>query len=976
MAVFDRSTKLIDLIKPGVTPNSEDRGVSWIQNLEKFESSWKVRPGFGTRAVLDSCLTTGKEAFGNYPVGIDRHLGSFLIRDTSFGHAQIISVFRMNAYTSDFRRSEESFDNWKILAQYRSLYTVFIYDLETDDRWEVPLHLHTSEMGAEIPDRHGVYESVRSDNFESDYQVWIDAGQNELGPNREFNADDEEFFWFAEQKDSAGRTILHFGSKRAGAWIYTPIDPRYAEKTWRQRRMSVQGVYTSDYRDPYAESSCVRPLPVRDGIFAVDGLTYLTQDEFSKPQAVCVLDNRLVYAVDNVLYFSDPEDANAILDGNVQPFQAKIVAVAPTLGNLIVWTEDDRTFYYNPAKGDLISGGRTTEISDSVGILGPNAWVNVEGAIIWVAKNGIYRNYGNTSVNRISKPIQDFFEDGISNPLLNYYTANGASAGDEPQPTSFYQWNAISQTGVNLSYEPSAGQVFINLPELRLSFILEDGGYHFWNYESVVSMSGSSPIVQAQRNLPRPWILAHGNSVFAVTDVREQSQTDTTNYDESATGFDVKNRSFAICELGRGGALDASIVDQEDRRIFTGEWFDNGQNEAVTSAVRDRGFFFINKPIKIAKNYEFNWANTFVSASDASPMYIPIELVPSKSDVDIEPHGTDNINNISMEFKFDNTHWKPYLNESATNNYEVVFDLPPERLGARGAYFIGSADDTLEQGIWVEDSSSGNGDPDGDTIRIELVGASGSHTTSPNFGFISRYRNPICRLAFRRVTGSNDDTFALGIETITANTLDSRAIQSSLAVRVWEDQTRAMLTSQPIDSVQAVDWVYTGEEINSGESGFMMKARGVSMDVESSGNAGLQSGDPGQAGWPLRIFNSVISTNYKQYAAQLLDFATSPNALIKVTKNAIRKRMGDNANATNTATFNELAEWGSHSDSATGNFLIGDAEVDNIKTSVGVKGDKVVAQMFGHMLSPAEKFRIAAARVYARIMKGFRRKGR
>ena len=107
MAIYDKKSKMLDLMKPGITPNNSDRGVSWIQNMQKDEDSWKVRPGFGTVARLDTSMTTGKEQVDGFPVGLQRHLGSYLIRDTGFGHKQMVSIFRAQVYTTDFLKSDE-----------------------------------------------------------------------------------------------------------------------------------------------------------------------------------------------------------------------------------------------------------------------------------------------------------------------------------------------------------------------------------------------------------------------------------------------------------------------------------------------------------------------------------------------------------------------------------------------------------------------------------------------------------------------------------------------------------------------------------------------------------------------------------------------------------------------------------------------------------------------------------------------------
>jgi hypothetical protein len=984
MAVFDKQSKMLEILPQGMNPSAADKGASWIQNMEKQQGSWQTRAGFGTIAILDSQMTTGKEVVDGFPVGLQRHLGSHMLTNTNFGHKQVISIFRSNVYTSDYLNNQStSITLSKQITQYRTIYTAFIYDITTDDYFEVPLMERTSQTTNLLSDRHAGLETSIGTRLGMDYQSWIDAGQNEEGDNREFNTDDEEYFWFAETKDAATRNILVFGNARAGVWGYSPIDPRNSVRSYGQRRMSINAAYTQDFKEPYGEVSCIFPIVGKDGLFVVDGFTYLTEFELGKPQAACTLDRRMVYAVDNVLYFSDPEDLNSIVDANIQGFPARITAVAPTLGNLLVWTEDNKTYYYNPAQGDIISGGRTTCISDSIGCLGPNAWTNVDGAIIWADKSGFYKNYGNTTVSKISDPLDIFFQKGVSNSLINYYTESGATIGTDPQPFTFYDWNATTQVGVNITYEPKHGQILFTIPKLLLTFVLEDNGYHVWNYQSIVSDDGSVPVVNGVNNIPNPWLLTDVGEIYIVSDVRTQSPVDTTVIMEAATGYNTQEHSFAILKQGRGGALDASLDSQfEDRRWFTGEFRNSLINEETSSAdFRDHATFYINQPIAIPAGYSMYWGGTTVADTDYSPMWVPIELVPYKNDITLAPYTPANITEWYLEFKFDNTHWQPYINQNGINNYEAIWNLPSERLGAVGAYFLQNADDTADQGVWVYDSVNAIPSATGDTIKMHIFGAAGSHTTSPEFGFIPHHRNPVIMLPFKRkTTNGSADTMSMGIEPIIAWHTSAAQAERGVQCIVWDDQIKGMRTTwAEYESTQAVDWCLTSPEVHSDEAGFMLKARGINIEIESSGNATLQAADPGAAIWPIRLFNVLTTTNYKLYAVQLLDFITDPVGLIKVAKNAIRNRIGTSAIQT-TATFaNTTAQgpvWGDFNDTTAGNLLIGDEQYDNIKTSNGVKGDRIEVQMMGHVMSPAEKVRIGMAKLFVRLLPGLRRRGR
>jgi hypothetical protein len=99
MAVFTKESKMLEILPQGMNPSAADRGASWIQNLEKMQGSWQTRAGFGTIAILDSQMTTGKEVVDGFPVGLQRHLGSHMLTNTNFGHKQVISIFRCRMST-------------------------------------------------------------------------------------------------------------------------------------------------------------------------------------------------------------------------------------------------------------------------------------------------------------------------------------------------------------------------------------------------------------------------------------------------------------------------------------------------------------------------------------------------------------------------------------------------------------------------------------------------------------------------------------------------------------------------------------------------------------------------------------------------------------------------------------------------------------------------------------------------------------
>ena len=1023
----DRLTKMPSIIAGGMSPSKADSGVPWIQNMQLNKDSFEVRPGAGVICQWDSMLTAGKYPDDELKVadlGLEKHLGSHLITRTSFGHKQVVSVWRAKLVPSNMQRSdaaETATDGSQDeLISKRKLYVVKIYDLTTDEMWEEVLHDHTAQEENLLFRRHGNYETslAAPGSGNSDRQTWTDAGVNEGEFGQQFNNDAEEYFFFTELEGQDRSVRLFFGSARAGAWMYSPCDFKASDYQFRERWPQVGAEATCDWREPYSESPVCTPVRVRPGSFFDEGkgLTYVDQATFGKPQAACTLGNRIVWAVDNLLFFSDPEVPNAIITTNVQAFPSKIIGVAPTIGNLVVWTAN-ASYYYNPTPGDIISGGTVTTMSSSTGILNPNAWVTVNGAVIWIDKNGIWKNYGNVTASKISDPLDIFFvESGMSNPLTNYYTQNGAgNPALQDQPIVFYNWTPDTWAGVNAAYNPTKRQIFFNIPVLNICLVLEEDMWHLWNFESVVSVFDPGgefdpfPIVKGQRNMPFSWILTDfTKDVYLVAGKVEQDWIDQTNpgglspppvSDQSQT---VK--SGFLCKFGRGGAVDRTLEYlKEDRRRVIGEYQKQygTAEEPVEETTRKQPWTYFDKLRKIPTNYEFNWPNIFppytkVEPTDISPVWQPISFVPWENFLLPSP-GFLNVTDIQIKFRFDNTHWEPYINPTPAppgSGAEIIYNVPPERLGSLAAYNLNTANPggLPPLGVYVTDAA-GVPDPTGNTIWINIRGSAapaGSWAGWPYFNFTPRFKNQLIELAFKRKAATiTDNVYDLGISFLYAEyTIDPIFITYYTPAYVWKEHTPADNPSyQPENKkFQAVDWCYQGESID-GEDETVVKLRGIMTVLAGSNNGDALAGQ-NWSSWPVRLFNALFTTNYKQFSAQFVDHkTTNPTAIVKFLKTTLRDRVQPAALPADPAQILQPPIWGLTPDNQIvwaspgsqaniDNMEIGDAPQDEIRASADVKGERVAVQLFGHMMNPAEKLRIASAKAVVRLTGALRRKGR
>lgn len=1022
MAIKDSDTQVISVIQMGMTPNEADFGVPWIQNMQQRQSAWETRGGFGVIDQYDTKLNAGKVSSegGAAPtqitdLGLEKHLGSYLIKNTSFGHRQVVSVWRAKCFVNNMV-TDVQLSGDKLLVQKRKVYVVRIYDLDTDEHWEEILHNHTSQEENLLFRRHGNYETSIGYQSVYDRQIWTDAGVNEGEFANQFNTDKDEYFYFTEVLGQDASVRLIFGSGRAGAWVYSPCDFKAAEYQFREKWPQGQTDATCDWRDPYSESPVIQPIRVTNGDFwdAGQGREYVDQATFGKPQAACVLGSRVVWAVDNYLLFSDPEVPNAIIDANIQPFPDKIVAMAPTLGNLLVWTEE-ATYYYNPAQGTeagLISGGSTTTVSTNVGCLGPNAWTLMDGAVLWIDKTGIWKNYGNVTATKLSEPLDLFFvNSGFSNPLTSYYTTNGnADPNSFEQPSTFYDWTTEAQAGINVSYNPSQKRVFFNIPYLNIAIVFENGGFHIWNFQSLVStrydviFEEYVPVVQVQQNLPFSWILCDNNrEIFMVSGIVEQVWDDDTKVaGATATLRSQILRSGMLLGYGRGGGIDRTLEYlREDRRRAVGEYSqEDGQEDLPdVELARDKGYVYFDKLRSIPVGRSFVWTESHVSPivqitnRDSSPCWLPINFVPYSDYAHLD-NGL-NVTDIQIKFKFDNTHWKPLinLNNSLTNTNEVCYNIPPERLGSRVAYDIGAADTATQVGVYVTDNA-GAADPNGNTIWINIRGTpyAGQWAGAPNFSFCPRFKNPLIELGFKRkdaLPPPNGNVWDMGIRymygkfDLTAPPVGP-ATSYYAPSRLWHDH---MPTDNPDyqpdgTNFQAVDWMYQGKSIIPSDDS-VIKLRGVNAVLQSSSIGTPYVGKNWDA-WPVRLFNILFSTNNKQFSAQFIDETqASPKAVLKFLKTTLRYRVQT------TTTPQTLAQpvwndpgilWASAAVAglppSDGDFQIGDGPQDNIRASADVKGEGVTFQMFGHIMNPAERLRIPVAKAFIRTIGSLRRKGR
>ena len=725
----------VELIAGGTEGRPAERG-RWVQNMwrPKGSPNWQTRPGFGQMTQLDTTLRSGIST----EWGISKHLGSHLVQ-TTWGAEQIISVFLVNARTGT--NTTDSSSRWG------TYYSVSIYDTNTGNHYEQVLFRHTSENKTAA---FGKFNNPRMYNWYGNYET------NETYDNQSFLFGVDEPFYFTLFQNK-----LYFGNRFTGLLCYQPVDIR------ESRDQTVDSTEQVHWVKGYSEDCLVTQVVPVDGK-AIDALVYLQAANIPAPVAVAVLGNRFVIATEDTLLFSDANSPNNFIDGNgvVVPSQNPVVGMAEVGINLMVFTESE-TMLFQPSQGGLVSPGRFTVVSRNVGCLSPRAITSVGSTVFWADTNGIYTTSNGLKIDELSIPINDFFKGGITCPLNNYLTASGAaSPSTDEQPRTLYRQSDEEDVSIAFSQEYEA--LFVSYPNSNALWCFNQGGWSLWPVESTVKESGGSAVVGVQQNITNPYVVTGTREVFLVGSVDTGTFTSATTRAES-----IYNASYYIMQLGRGGALDRSVLN-EDQRLVYGQF-----NKRLTSAVGDSRAYF-GKP-----SYD----------AATSKWLIPLEIVPDYSGGMAQP------TNISFKFGYDSARWTPAASAI----------IPPERfylsVGAALTYTVDAATSTI-------------------TITVA--------SASP-LNFASKQRNPFLLIPIAPANSTQtllDYGFDFTVGGAVAQLSDG-VNTSDMSVYVWNQHFGPLNADDSV--AQPVDWAYKSQQIGI-EGADHVKARGVFARMVSHGS--------------------------------------------------------------------------------------------------------------------------------------------
>lgn len=925
-AYKDEPQTEVEILTDGIKANSVSKG-SYYQNVWKRKNAWEVRAGFGQVAQYDGTLGYND---GSTPYGFSKILGSQIFH-TDFGHTQIVTLLMGTSFTGN-TRSAEGYDR----GQWSTYYTLSVFDVTTQDRWEELLTRHTSESNnAAMPMSmmHGAYETTVEPEY--DFKAVVRAEEGRA--------------YFCEFQD----TML-FGTPKLGLWCYVPA------MFMATRSMQFDALRTRNAPLGYSESPRAFPITPKDGQFSV-GVAYLQLGAAPTPVDVCAWNNRVVYAAGRTLYFSDQGNPHSIQGLAVQGLQLQndITAIAEVFDNLYVFT-DSETCVFRPdtqtASGNPCGPGASfRRISEVVGCIGPQAHCATTDGLLWASRVGIHTSTGQYDLNTISGDIQPLFDEQLANPLQNFFTtaATGFVASDVSKLIMEYDWSDVSD--VSVAYNDLWKMAIVTVPALKIALVRQDStGWYVWNFETMVNQYGvESFTVGVTSNMMVDAILTMHGDVYAVGGIETFTPDDHTiaGGDGAAVNENAPSGSYFITQLGRGGGLDRSVEESDDRREFAG-WYEQLSLGATVGAA-----IWIDKGVPVPQGYVLPQG----AMVGSDPTWL-VPIVFSAADGTVFQ-----VDHLEFDVKFDNTHWQPiYAPGQTVLTSRIDAVLSPER-GASAECFGLTAITMVPGTAEVQVYQGGVADQNGNTIRIRWTGTSSvaPYTSKPYMNV--RPYNPAVLLWIPMQRVDNQPVQSMGWDTGLARQFNG---VNSMFLYVYAYHERDNKGKHTADDVaQAIDWTIKSDQIGLDAQAQVM-ARSLFTRFLTHGK-GVSSIVPA---WPFGLFNTVLSSDWKDWASQIVDFGTYENT--QQTKTPLRNRMLDSSANMAPRTFDNTARWSSTATPSTGNFLVDDEQVDVISISDGVRGENVSWMMFGHIMNRAERLAVQSATAVLRVLGGRRRIGR
>lgn len=898
----------LDLLSAGVNVTSIDKstGNSWAQNVLYKDGAYQVRPGYGTLARYSTTLNAGRNTSSGQadptPVAGYTSLLAATAITTNQGHEQVLAVLGVRCYSSDYQ--EDSSGAWADpLGQFLTSVVLSVYDVTTDRRQEYLFLNKTADLVSDndlsLTQVKPHFQTCRSLDRQSALRATPTSAS------------------FVHLND-----VTYIVIPDVGVWYYRPVDP--VDVNTEGVHQAVQTVNTSHWQS-HGEPSALSHMIPANGPFT-ESYTYFSPSTFPAPTCGAAMGNRIVWAKDRTLYFSDPDAPNHIIANNVYviPSELPITALQATQDRLVIFTES-QVYLYQPSMQDALqSGGRLVEVSVGLGALSQNHTTKFLDSVCFVSQSGVHLITG-TEAKDLSEPIASWFQNArqIQNPLSSYKVAAGITTLATAQPRARIDLQSQLRT-CNLRWHDFTGTLYVTFDDVTLTW-RPNVGWAVHLYET----AAIGTTVGVKQNILHPQVCPSTTRLFLV------SGPHATAY------VDVTDNHYLILESGRGQSLDVTSSTQEDRRNPTGNW----TQSIILSGTCD---FYLGRPIKMP----LGWKTAYQTTNQ------DIYLVP------LYISALGDIRQYTFRVNFDNTNWQ-FLFNPAGDPSEVDYVLPNNRITSDNYNRLGM--DATHR-VMVYDNT---GVPSivGDELRIDWTGVGGTWNMAPSMN--NQYGDPsvIIYLPMRRLT--NTTVLNMGWSATVASASIAGAPQTGYVYHWDESKSYPQQTLANDALAQPIDWAVKSRQVNA--DGNQVKMRGVFTRSLSYG----QATERAPASWLLGPLNSVTTADYKDYSGQRTDWLSTPAGISEIDKvDSIRARLKP-LNLTQPLSLKtgaNIAKWGSTSDPSKGNLLIDDPAVDTIATSEGVRGEHFSTMLFGSLCHPGEHVELQSAQgLY--VVTGARRRG-
>lgn len=863
----------------------------FLLNVWPTMDGWEVRPGLGQIAKVSST-----QRWSAAEPGFRQLLGCKAIT-TRFGHEQVVSLWSIGGFSG----------NTLLRSTTARRYAVVIHDATTRASYDVVLHRQTGERGEDVqPPPY--WKPVYATSQERDRQGWVVADRLPVP-------------FFAQVQGA-----LLFGSQEMGLWVYDPVD------IGRQGDSAVDGVLFQDCHRPDGECPFVtRVFPV-PGVFS-DGFSYLGTAQFPQPTDVCAVGSMAAMVSGRTIYLSDAGAPASIRSSNLLdlPCRGELVGVDEVFGTILAWTADETWAIRLPPNG-LLDYADVRQLSDSIGLLGPQAKTRADGAVLWADRNGVFGFDGGSEVRAIGSELAPLFYDGLSIPLSSHYADVGKATLTSRQPSSFVRW---ADPWTAMTYDPVRRAVLLTLPQSNAGLCFCRGAWSVWSFES--NCASAATAVVADNKVPFLRLSATNVAVYGVAgpDLNAAAPTAGSTYPEG---------SAVILELGRGGGVDRNADSMADQRLSQGG-FSKLKSGAGT------GMVILGNPVDVEEGEKLG-----TQAAPARCKLVPVYFVP--------PEGVFRV--VDLEFIVEaNTNITFVPAGFGSSVVDAIFAT--ERDKARDGWGFGGA---LNTGV-AEIQTYTGGVPaaggkqlvarfDGNNVNIIEVW--------PTTPYLSVAPRALCPLFWIPITSGAGleltklwDTVSAGVYTDdAANTvqLDVWAYQGS-CVGSRDDTTTV---GQPVDWALATDY-HNSEAVSQTilrGARFMVVSHGEAPDIRSSSRFGL--------------FNAVFRADWRDWGAQLGDFVFGNRVGTRTTVQARLRTLTAALDPVRKVFGNASAVWGG-SASTSGSVLIDDEPLDPVDCSEQVRGDGVGVMAFGHIRGASERVHISEVQLMTRVGGAPRRTG-